>query len=144
MIKKAVILMILSFAGCSLDDLSPIHVTGRYYVVERDYVDKNSKLSFELESGTYIGIVKPTVFAAGFNDSFIFAKRHPMELFESHPRMDITEWYIVKRNRDSNGNDLEPVDTFGPYSEQHFYTKLSKLGVQRDSVAFTIVKESVK
>ena len=64
-------------------------------------------------------VVQPTVFAYGWNDDFIIAKRHP-EKKDRKVDTSITYWYIV---------EVAPGDVHGPLSKDEFSKLRTKLKV---------------
>ncbi len=84
-----------------------------------------------LVKGTVGGVEKEVipcyVFAVGWNDDFIIAKRNPQ-----HLKQKKIEWYIVE-----TANNM----VHGPYNEQEFRVKRNELGVPVD-LSFTINTEN--
>ena len=91
----------------------------------------------ETENG-YSPIIKPTVFAAGYNKDYIIAKQHP--LIEGRPESDksITNYYIVPRKKEINNWTEYYGLIIGPLTELEFKEKRKELGIP-DEVTFSIV-----
>jgi hypothetical protein len=79
------------------------------------------------------GLVPATVFAVGFNDSHVIAKRHPPDASGKIDKA-ITEYFIVTVHG-------EKVD--GPLTEPEYLAKRKTLGVD-DRLDFTLTFDDLK
>lgn len=119
--------MILLLVSCS--GLGKEHVIGNYYLTKIDYVDEELDLSYRLESGSFIGVVEPTVFAIGNNDEFIIVKQHPRE-FGKDIDKTVVNYFIVPIKNKSN---IRPEDNkLGPFTREEFLIKRKELQIPAD------------
>lgn len=75
----------------------------------------DTKLIRKENNGDKVTVVKPFVFAAGWDNDFIIVKRNDIEL-----KMKKVEFYIIKLNNNS---------TYGPYTLDEFNAERKILGV---------------
>ena len=69
-----------------------------------------------------IQVVPPTVFAYGWNDDFILAKRHPVKK-DRKVDTSVTYWYII---------EVTSGDVHGPLNEDEFRKLRTKLKVPEE------------
>jgi hypothetical protein len=125
--------MLLFTTGCT--GMYKEHLTGNYYLTKMDYADEDLNLSYNLGNGSYIDVVPPTLFAAGYDDDYIIAKQHPCNGFGlSSINKKITHYYIVPlKYKVHNWPDENRI---GPLSEKDFLAKRKELKIS-DSLTFT-------
>ena len=106
--------------GCFL---GPIYEEdlGNGYVVRAEDVMRDARIVRKdpNRASGFVRVVPPTVFAYGWNDDFILAKRHPVKEIRKVDT-SITYWYIVEV---ASGN------VHGPLSEGEFNKLKTKLKV---------------
>src|SRR5687768_5672411 len=130
----ALFLLAITFApGCILGGgvFSKERLVGRFAMWAVDGLSDNSVVEESEDRRAARVLIPPTVFAVGFNDQFIIAKRHP----KSGHQIDrsITEFYVVAV---FNGQLHGPVDQEG------FAALRVKLGVPA-SLGFSRVIEKL-
>jgi len=81
-----------------------------------------------------IGILAPTVFGVGQNDSFIIIEQHPLGLDGRPNKADISYYIIPLKYRLSKSHD---ENFYGPMSSSGFDRKKNELGI--NALAFTII-----
>jgi hypothetical protein len=102
-------------------------LTGDYSIIAvNDRRDMN--VSKMLPSGDAVGVIPKTVFAVGWNDDFIIAKRHAPP---GHPSSLIGHATLFHILRVSDGA------TWGPFSQEQFEAERVKLGLPQD-LRFTV------
>ena len=69
------------------------HLTDQFYLGASD-VKEQMSITYHYKDQTYFGIVDQTVFAVGYNDDFIIAKRHPSS-WDLEIDRHITEYYLI-------------------------------------------------
>jgi len=107
-------------------------LVGNYGLAATDVMQQMSFVRFEA-SGSAIGIVSETVFAAGWNERFVILKRHPAEANRTINK-SITEYYIFSVN---------DAAVRGPLSEAEFQKARLLLRVP-EGLTFTLVFEALK
>lgn len=136
MMKNPIVIAVLIVLGTlvACQDLSTKHVTGEYYLVVIDVKD-DMHLSYSLDkSGGSVGVVGPTVFAIGYDDSFIIAKQHPRMEFKTDK--SVTNYYIVPLKFKVHKSPDE--NRIGPLTKTEFEAKRKELRVS-DNLKFTKV-----
>lgn len=83
-------------------------------------------------------IIDETVFAVGYNDKFIIAKKHPKDL-ENGINKNVTYYYIIEINKDLK-NEHKPSS---PLTLKQFEHKRKQLNIA-NKLDFTIVFEELK
>ena len=107
-----------------------------YYLIATDD-EKYMSIAYNDYGGSaYLNIIPSTVFAVGYNENFIIAKRHPSQ-FSEPINKNITNYYIIPIKNNPNNNAI------GPLSLEQFYEKRKELNVP-DSVKFTKEFEKLK
>ncbi|GHT65536.1 hypothetical protein AGMMS50239_25520 [Bacteroidia bacterium] len=120
--------------GCSIGDT---HLIDKYYLVTID-VDEDLSVSYKLESGSYLGVVNPTVFAVGFNDDFIIVKQHPTNFGDTINR-SITDYYIIPIN--NKVNKWPDENKIGPLTHEEFLIKRKELKIPDELDFSTVLKK---
>ena len=110
---------LLLFSGCGFvhDD----HIDGPYYLVAVD-VSSQMVLSYDLGNGNRIGRVQETVFAVGWNSTYLVAQRHP------DGDKSKTEYYYLIRKLDHKYADPSEC-VRGPYDIIEFDAKKRELNL---------------
>ena len=109
----------MTIASCGFVGDHPI--SGPYRLVTVD-ADDDTSVCYTLSEGNCIGRVPATVFAIGFNSSYIVAARHP-----DNDRSR-TEFYYIDRAVD--GPLVDPsVSVKGPFNSEAFAAERSRLGL---------------
>jgi hypothetical protein len=77
-------------------------------------------LSFDMQDGTGLGLVGPTVFSIGGDDNYIVIKQHPStDDFGSSFNRGITNYYVVTRSRSPRFAERKK-GVRGPMTEAEF------------------------
>ncbi len=100
------------------------HVSGRFYITKIDYVDSQTSLSYEVKSGSYVGVVPPVVIAVGFTPKYIIVKKK--DYLESQKVN-----YIIVSTNIENVNWPER-SIIGTYTYKEFEAKKIELGIPKD------------
>jgi hypothetical protein len=102
---------------------------GNYYLVAPD-IDEQTSLSYHDPSDglAYGDVIKATVFAVGYNKTYIIAKQHP----KGDKR--ITNYFILPVKHGFNWKDNNGL--MGPLTLNQFKQKQIELNIQ--SIQFTI------
>jgi hypothetical protein len=115
------------------------HVIDNYYLGTIDYVEKNLSLYYKLQSGDYIGVVNPTVFAIGYNENYIIVKQHPGNWSDDIINKDVTNYYIVPvKDWLHNSPDENKI---GPLTYDEFLLKREELKIPNNLVFSKIFKK---
>lgn len=138
LIRYIYLIMLLFFVGCS--GLDKEQLIGNYYLTAIDYVNENMSLSYKLESGNFIGVVNPTVFALGYSKEYIIVKQHPLE-FSKPPNKSITNYFIVPIK--DKIHQFPDENKIGPLTALEFKEKRKALGISEE-LTFTKVIEDVE
>jgi hypothetical protein len=127
---------LLFSTGCT--DMYVEHLVGNYYLIEADYVDIELSLSYKLKNGDYTGVVNPTLFAVGYDDEYIIAKRHPHE-FGYPVNKSVTHYYIVplKYNVHASPDGNRTV----PLSREEFERKRIELNISNELTFSRVFKK---
>ena len=115
-------LLILGLAVAALDGCGFLHdepIVGPYRLVAADVSDQ---MAICEGTGSAVHCVIPaTVFAVGWNASFIIAKQHPYDLPQAtNPDKTVTSYWIVR---------VSDRAVIGPLSYEEFQARRSTLGV---------------
>ena len=97
------------------------HLTGPYCLIAVDTLDE-MEVAYRLPNGNAIGRIPETVFAVGWNERYIVARRHPQN------NRSITHFYYLDMTRDSPYAEPSASVT-GPLSESEFLLKRAELGL---------------
>jgi hypothetical protein len=113
---------------------------GNYYLVATDG-DEGLSLTYHgpNDGNTYGDIVPATVFAIGYNDSFMIIKQHP-RTFPNPPNRNVTNYFILPIKKDFNYRTMNEM--IGPISFEQFTQKRRELGIP-DSLSFSIKYEKL-
>jgi len=98
-----------------------------YYFIAVDD-EKYMCIAYNNGGGAF-NVISSTVFAVGYNENFIIAKRHPSQSFEPINKT-ITNYYIISIKNNPNN------EAIGPLTLEQFYEKRKELNVP-DSIKFT-------
>ena len=100
--------LVLAACGFATDE----RLDGRYRLVAVD-VNEDMSVCYSLENGSCIGRISETVFAVGWNNSFIVAARHP-----KNDRSRVEYFYI---DRAIDGELVDPsIAVNGPFDSDAF------------------------
>lgn len=94
-------------------------------------VDAKSQmtLSFDLQDGSALGLVGPTIFSIGSDDKYIVVKQHPAtNAVASSFDRSITNYFIVERNHSSQYEDRQK-GVRGPLKKEEFDRLRSSLSL---------------
>ena len=109
-------------------------LTGKFGLIACDTRTQMSLCEI-LPSGSGIGIVDQTVFAVGWNDDFIIAKRHPSDGSDTNDiDRSVTEFYILT---------VATEKLLGPLDEAEFDKQRASLGLPED-LTFILVFEDLR
>lgn len=107
----------------------------RYMLLEIDSRSQMS-LSFDLQDGTSLGLVGPTVFAVGSNEKFIVLKQHPArDHFASSFDRTVTNYFVVQRTSSPDFKERRK-GVVGPLSREEFDKLALKLALPSFSETF--------
>ena len=95
------------------------HLVGPYRLIAVD-VYEQMNLSYSLDSGNAVGRIPETVFAVGWDDHYIVAKRHP------HNDRAVTQFFYLDIARDNKYADPR-TSVVGPLTESDFRIKQAQL-----------------
>ena len=97
-------------------------------------------LSFDMQNGTALSLVGPTVFSIGDDENYIVIKQHPStDALGSSFNRGITNYYLVTRSRSPQFAEREK-GVRGPMTEAEF----AKLKITLHLPAFTKTFEDLK
>jgi len=87
-------------------------LTDKFYLIAGDSIDEMS-IGYQSSGTGYTVLIGQTVFAVGYNDGFIIAKRHPRE-FPGKINKDSTFYHIIEVRKviKARNNFISKVDTF--------------------------------
>jgi hypothetical protein len=102
-----------------------------------DYEKESRSLSYELEDGSFIGLVDGMVFAVGNNENFIIVKQHP-RMFPDPPNKAITHYFIIQVIKKGSLSPEKLV--VGPMNLDQFNKKRHDLAIS-DEVTFNKVMD---
>lgn len=109
-------------------------IIGDFYLVAVDSETETS-LSFKISDGSYIGIVPATVYSAGYDSKYVYAKQHP------EGANGKTNYYIIPiKVKDQYRVDEEVI---GPLNKTQFTEKLYELGVTKSEDLFQITIDNL-
>ena len=124
--------LVLTFVSCQ-DLALEKQVVDRVYIIATD-IPEDAMLSYKLKDG-YKGFIEETVFAAGYNKSFVFAKQHPKN------ERTIVNYFIFSL---SNVNELSPeLNLRGPFDSTQFMRECGGLGIT-ESILFQTTINSLE
>lgn len=124
--------ILLALIGCVEGFELKEKIIGNYYLTAVDN-PIDCALSFRESNGSnYTMIIDATVFAVGFNDKFIIAKRHPFN------QRTITNYYILPLKRVWDNKGL-----IGPLTFEQFNMKRKELNIP-GGLTFTKVLVDLK
>ena len=139
-IKLFILLLLLPiFSGCQYG-MHKEKITDKYFLTYEDN-ESDLSLSYDLDDGTYIGVVNDAVFAVGSDSNFIIVKNHPFVEPDSINRT-ITNYFIIKIDRNISQFKVDE-NKIGPLSKQEFDKKRKKLKIPMD-LDFTVVIDENK
>ena len=103
----AVIIAAALICGCDGLSLDTYWRSERYVLLAID-AKSQMNLAFDLENGTALGLVGPTVFSIGADDKYIVLKQHPAkDQFASSVDRSVTKYFIVERSQSPEFRDRE-------------------------------------
>ena len=133
-IKRIILFLLLPiFSGCQYG-MHKEKITDKYFLTYEDN-ESDLSLSYDLDDGTYIGVVNNTIFAVGYNSNFIIVKNHPFVEPDSINRT-VTNYYIVKIDKNISKYKVDE-NKIGPMNELNFNKKRKELKIP-DNLDFTI------
>lgn len=112
-------------AGCGPGSSEPID--GPYRLSSAD-IDWDTMLCYDLGGGGCAGRVAETVFAVGFDESYIVAARHPHSFSDKSLDRSVTEYFYVIRAADGPNADPERV-VRGPFTAEAFEQERRRLNL---------------
>ncbi|EOA03834.1 hypothetical protein HFRIS_015791 [Herbaspirillum frisingense GSF30] len=113
-----VLAIIFTLAGCGPSDE---RIVGPYLLTHID-TQQDMYLCYELPEGNCVGRIQKTVFAVGWDDRYIVAKRHP----DSDRK--VVQYFFLEMAKDSHYADPSTSVT-GPMSEESFSRYARLLGL---------------
>ena len=115
----------LFFIGCfGLFDSGSDHIVGDYHV---GWIDMHRNRSIYRKDGEVV--VDATVFAAGHQDQFIFAKHVPYYWDRDSVVRDSVRYYIIERSKSSELLQDKPV--YGPLTKRSFDSLCQRLNISQ-------------
>jgi hypothetical protein len=121
---KYIVFLLLIFAGCGSFGQTD-QIIGDYVIYSQDSLS-DSQIMRKNKNGTLTSVIEPYVFAIGWDNNYIIAKRNIRTLGQKK-----VEWYIINVSTDN---------LFGPFSEEVFKEKKRQLGIP-DNLGFRINTE---
>jgi hypothetical protein len=107
--------------GCGMGSLHDEKLVGPYHLAAINTLE-DMQVCYALSNGDTVGRIEGTVYAVGWNDSFIVAKQHP------HNNRSITRYYVLDISRDSTyANPATCIS--GPLTEAEFRSMQSVFGL---------------
>jgi hypothetical protein len=110
-------LMLFAAGGCS--DAHREKLVGPYILIAVD-IDEQMSVAYYVGKGISITRVLPVVFAVGYDQRYIVAKRHP-----DNDRSIIQFYYVDIANDSHSGDQFKAV--VGPLTEVEFVAKKAEL-----------------
>jgi len=110
--------VISALTGCGPSDE---RIVGPYLLTHID-TQQDMYLCFELPEGNCVGRIQKTVFAVGWDDRYIVAKRHP-----DNDRK-VVQYFFLEMAKDSRYADPS-MSVTGPMSEESFSRHARLLGL---------------
>jgi hypothetical protein len=107
------------------------HITDRYYITT---FEGETSLTFQLDNGVYIDVVKPSVIEIAHDEHFIIVKQHPQSF--SHPPNERTTNYFIVPLKSTISKFID-LNVFGPLTEKEFKIERRSLKV---SESLTLTK----
>jgi len=114
----ALVALMFLLAGCGSSDE---RLVGPYLLAHLDS-QEDMYLCYELPGGNCIGRIQKTVFAVGWDERYIVAKRHP-----DNDRK-IVQYFFLEIGKDSLYAD-PAISVTGPMTEESFYRYTRLLGL---------------
>jgi hypothetical protein len=115
-------LLLMVFIVWSCNDTNK-HIIDQYFIT--DFEGERS-LTFKLNNGDYIDVVKPSVVEIANDEYFIIVKQHPQD-FSKLPNKAVTNYFIIPlKSRLSKFADL---NVYGPLTKDDFEIKKRSLKV---------------
>jgi hypothetical protein len=125
--------MLLFMTGCA--GMYEERLVGNYYLTKMDYANEDLSLSYDLGNGSYVDVVSSTLFAVGYDDEYIIAKRHPLNGYGRNAiNKRVTYYYIVPLKY--KVHDWPDENRIGPLSEEEFLEKRKELKMS-NTLTFT-------
>jgi hypothetical protein len=120
-VKRIAPLTMLLLAACGFDYDETL--VGRYRLVAVDEVHQ-MRLCWSMDRGDCEWIIEDTIFAAGYDDKYVVAARHPNESMKS-----IVEYYYVIRapkteSKEDGDNDIKVK---GPFDRKQYEVEKRRL-----------------
>jgi len=117
------------------------HLFGNYYLLALD-VDEQLSLCYHDSSdeNNYGTIIGPTVFAIGYNDSFIIIMQHPQDSSVLVSKKKVN-YFILPLKQGFNWKTMNGL--IGPFTMNQFKSKRKELGIP-GSLTFTKEYQSLK
>lgn len=110
--------LMLLLAGCAPSDE---RLVGPYLLAHIDS-QEDMYLCYELPEGNCVGRIQKTVFAVGWDERYIVAKRHPAN------DRKIVQYFFLEMGKDSLYAD-PAISVTGPMTEESFYRHTRLLGL---------------
>jgi hypothetical protein len=106
-------------------------LVGNYYLIAIDS-EGDMRISYRIGESSFLGAIRATVFAVGYDSNFIIVKQHPSASFGKIDRTKI-DYYIVP------AQDISKYDVvIGPLDQNSFIQKRRELKIP-ESLTFTKV-----
>ena len=121
--------------SCWGSEFEQTKITGRYYIRTMDSYHNEINLSYQLESGDFVGLVPAKVQTIGTNGKYIFVKRGNVNAGSKDKTLD---YYIVKV---LSKTPYIENGVIGPMNEKEFKVKLKALNIQY--ATFAVVSREV-
>jgi hypothetical protein len=120
-IPNGLVIIIFLSLVCGCDPMWPdAYWRSERYVLLAIDTDSQMSLYFDLQDGTALGLVGPTVFSIGENDKYIVVKQHPAtDEFASSYNRSITNYFIIEKTK-SRDFDARKKGVRGPIKADEF------------------------
>lgn len=120
-VSPAILASLTLLTACGFGFVHDERLDGPYRLVAVDLTSQMG-IYFDLRDGDAIGRISETVFAVGWNDSYLVAARHP------HNDKSKVEYFYLIRALD--GPYVDPsVTVRGPFTLQDFEQERQRLGL---------------
>ncbi len=108
-------------------------VAGNFHIVALGS-KYDMSLGYEINDGGFINIIPHVVFAVGYNEKYIIAKQHPLDI-KAGLNKKVTNYYIIPVSvKDQYWIEKEVI---GPLTNEAFDERRKELNIE--DVKFTIV-----
>jgi hypothetical protein len=130
--------LLLALAALSVGGCQGRDVVGPYRLGEVD-IPEDTSLCYRLPSGDCVERIKETAFAAGYDETYVVAARHPHRFEDASLDRSRTEYYYIVRALDGPLKDPAAA-VRGPFDEAAFGREKRLLGLPDFSIEIASLK----